>query len=267
MSAFRHDSNNLKNLWVSDLGLTIDGRYYPDHRNFIPVRELRSDHPAIQYLQTRKVPQNRFAELYYTDNFLAYAHQLHISGVADLDLFGLEQTPPKQDSRIVFLSKNQIGEVTTLSSRSILAKSTDMAIRYITLKVKSSVPCCFYGLDRVKVDSLVWVVEGPFDSLFLENAVALCGISKLCDGNIRNYFKNFVIVLDNEPANSWVLTEYRRRIANGDPIVIWPQHQREKDVNELAQAGWQPQQIQQLLRENTYVGGAAATKFQEWIKA
>ena len=46
--------------------------------------------------------------------------------------------------------------------------------RYITLKLVSEKEK-IYGLERIDFDSHVFVVEGPIDSLFIDNCLAVAG--------------------------------------------------------------------------------------------
>ena len=32
-----------------------------------------------------------------------------------------------------------------------------------------------YGLDNIRRDAPVYITEGPFDSTFIRNAIAMCG--------------------------------------------------------------------------------------------
>ena len=53
-----------------------------------------------------------------------------------------------------------------------------------------------FGLDKIKEDKPVYIVEGPFDSTFLENSVAMAG----SDADVRTFgWSNYIWVFDNEP--------------------------------------------------------------------
>ena len=67
-------------------------------------------------------------------------------------------------------------------------------IRYITIMLDESKPKV-YGLDRIDPLQPVYVTEGPFDSHFIANAIAMCG----SDVDLRSMDYQFVFTYDNEP--------------------------------------------------------------------
>ena len=52
-----------------------------------------------------------------------------------------------------------------------------------------------YGLDTINTAETVYVTEGPFDSNFIGNAIAMCG----SDVNLGSFDYKFVFVFDNAP--------------------------------------------------------------------
>ena len=104
------------------------------------------------------------------------------------------------------------------------------------------------------------MVEGPFDSTFIENSIALCG----SDGDVE-YFKesNYVYAYDNEPRNKEIVNRIERCISNNKRVVIWPKSIREKDINDMVLSG---HHAQRLVESNTYTGLEAKLKFTTWKK-
>ena len=49
-------------------------------------------------------------------------------------------------------------------------------MRYITIMLDEDSPKVF-GLDRVNETEPIYIVEGPFDSLFLDNSIAMAGVT------------------------------------------------------------------------------------------
>ena len=47
-------------------------------------------------------------------------------------------------------------------------------MRYITVMLEKDAPK-IYGLDKINESKPIFIVEGPFDSLFLDNSVAMAG--------------------------------------------------------------------------------------------
>ena len=132
-------------------------------------------------------------------------------------------------------------------------------IKYITVMLDDDAPK-IYGLDEIKKDQTVYVTEGPFDSTFICNSIALCG----ADGDIDKWgVNNPVWIYDNEPRNAEIHSRISRVISRGDKIVIWPSSIKEKDINEMVLSGLD---VQNVIELNTYSGLEAKLKFTTWKK-
>ena len=117
-----------------------------------------------------------------------------------------------------------------------------------------------YGLDTIDKRLPVYVVEGPFDSTFINNSVALCG----SDGEIRDLERSDkVFVYDNEPRNKEIVNRIERCIERGERVVIWPTTIREKDINDMILSG---HNVQEIVESNVYTGLQAKLKFTTWKK-
>jgi hypothetical protein len=129
-------------------------------------------------------------------------------------------------------------------------------IRYITIMLDDSMPKV-YGLDRVDPTKEVYVTEGPFDSHFIDNAVAMCG----SDVNLSSYDYRFIYTYDNEPRSREIVNKITSTIKAGHKVVIFPKRIKEKDLNDMALAG---HDVQSLVESNTYSGLEATLKLNEW---
>ena len=117
-----------------------------------------------------------------------------------------------------------------------------------------------YGLDEIQTDKTVYVTEGPFDSTFVCNSVAMCG----ADANVSNWgISNPVWIYDNEPRNREILSRIERTISDGERIVIWPDNIEDKDINDMVMSGLD---VQSVIESNTYSGLQAKLKFTTWKK-
>ena len=117
-----------------------------------------------------------------------------------------------------------------------------------------------YGLDNIRRDAPVYVTEGPFDSTFLRNSIAMCG----ADANVARWgISNPVWIYDNEPRNREIVNRISKTIDSNDSVVIWPSDIREKDINDMVLAGLD---VQSLVESNIYTGLAAKLKFTNWKK-
>ncbi len=117
-----------------------------------------------------------------------------------------------------------------------------------------------YGLDEVQKDQTVYVTEGPFDSTFIRNAIAMCG----ADADVSRWgINNPVWIYDNEPRNAEIVARIKRNITNNQRVVIWPSDIEEKDINEMVLSGLD---VQSVIESNTYSGLEATLKFTTWKK-
>ena len=116
-----------------------------------------------------------------------------------------------------------------------------------------------YGLDKIKKTETVYVTEGPFDSYFLVNSIAMCG----SDVNLSGYDYRFVFVFDNESRNRQIVDRIQKTIDKGHRVVIFPKGIKEKDLNDMVLAG---HDVQNLVESNVYQGLQATIKLNEWKK-
>ena len=132
-------------------------------------------------------------------------------------------------------------------------------VKYITVMLDENAPK-IYGLDKINTKKPIYILEGPFDSTFVENAVAMCG----SDIDIRTFgWSDYIWVFDNEPRNREIVNRISKVIDRGDKVVIWPRNIIEKDVNDMINSG---QNITEVLESNVYSGLQAKIKFNNWKK-
>ena len=117
-----------------------------------------------------------------------------------------------------------------------------------------------YGLDSIDKYLPIYVVEGPFDSTFIDNCVALCG----SDGDVGCLEgSSLIFVYDNEPRNKEIVNRIGRTIERGDRLVIWPNGVKQKDINDMVLAGLN---VKDVIKSNTYQGLEAKLKLTTWKK-
>lgn len=207
------------------------------------VASLNNSHPAKGYLLGRGIPEKYFSELYYAENFCQWTNQQKPTF----------KNVKKDHPRIIIPFIDTDGNWFGYQGRSL---DINDKMRYITIMLDEDHPK-IYGLNRIKPESTVYIVEGPFDSLFVENGVAMCG----ADVDISNYNWNHVYVFDNEPRNKQICDRISGAIDRGDPVVIWDSNIQEKDINDMVNAGLD---VQRVVESNTYQGLEAKVKFTEW---
>ena len=132
-------------------------------------------------------------------------------------------------------------------------------VKYLTTMLEENQPK-IYGYDKLNKELPVYVVEGPFDSTFLNNSVALCG----SDGDVSCLEGSTIIfVYDNEPRNKEIVARISRVIERGGRVVIWPGNIKEKDLNDMILMG---HDVEKVVKEHTFSGLEAKLKFNHWKK-
>lgn len=207
------------------------------------ISELNTTHPAREYLENRKIKY--LERFYYCPKFKEWTN----SQVKVFD------TLRKDSPRIIIPLKDQEGKLFGYQGRSLSPKAK---IRYITIMLDESKPKVF-GLDTIKTDEIVYVTEGPFDSTFLTNSIAMCG----SDVDLSKLACKFVFVFDNEPRNREIVSKIAKTIEQGYPVVIFPKSIVEKDINDMVMAG---HDVQNMVESHTYHGLEAKLKLSEWKK-
>ena len=207
------------------------------------ISELNKEHPARIYLEERKIPD--LSRFYYCSKFKEWTNKQ--KKVFDT----LRQDHP----RIIIPLKDKDGNMFGYQGRSLAPKSK---MRYITVMLDTSQPK-IYGLENVNPEEDVYVTEGPFDSNFIRNAIAMCG----SDVDISSFNYRFVFVYDNEPRNKEIVAKIDAATKQGHKVVIWPSTVKEKDLNLMVLAG---HDVQSMVESNTYQGLEAQLKFNAWKK-
>ena len=117
-----------------------------------------------------------------------------------------------------------------------------------------------YGQERLDITKKNYCVEGPLDSLFLPNCLAIAGL------NFKGVKLNSIIVLDNEKRNKQIMDALKKLIINGYSVCIWPDNIKEKDINEMILSGMTSQDIIDIIDNNTYSGLQANFQLSRWQK-
>lgn len=255
--------------------------YYPCNCNmdsFTKVLDLNCDHPARKYLNIRKIPNIFLKKIYYTENWDEYFDKLQ--NVVKKSEYIYPKTP-----KIVIPCYDKTGTITTIYSRIIDFNISFKVLNSVdyTLKKYNTLHCCkdlndfcinWFGFDRVNIDKTVYILEGPIDSMFVENSVGgffpaitqtyKIGVSLY--NNLSKYFNDYVICLDNQPYKSHIVKIMNKIILDDKKIFIWPEYLKGlKDINDMIIAGFTTEEIMIILKENTFQGQQAKDKFLEWL--
>ena len=194
------------------------------------------------YLFNRSILKGEF---YYSENFKEFVNTISPNFFDDVR-FGEERI-------VIPLVKD--GQLIGVQGRALSSNP----IKYLTVMLDDDEPK-IYGIDELKKEETVYVVEGPFDSTFIRNSIAMCG----ADCDISKWgISNPVWVYDNEPRNAEITSRISSAINRGERVVIWPSGITQKDINDMVLSG---HNVQNIVESNIYQGLEAKLKFTTWKK-
>ena len=197
---------------------------------------------AKEYLENRILDPTQF---YFASKFMEWVN-------TQKQTF---DTIRRDESRIIIPMYDTERNLIGFQGRSLVPNS----VKYITVMLQENAPK-IYGLDKINSDETVYVVEGPFDSTFVKNSIALCG----SDGDMAHLKgSNIVFVYDNEPRNKEILQRIEQCIDRGERVIIWPRGIEEKDINDMVLSG---HNVMSILESNIYSNLEAKVKFNNWKK-
>jgi hypothetical protein len=216
-------------------------------RNMVSVLDLEESHPAKKMLRGRAFSETEMSRLYYTDDFKYLAQTLNE-----------ESTEKLRDGepRIIIPFISPTGVVEMIQGRSLDKNSK---LKYISIKRHDDVEKVYglYELDKTKTR---YCVEGPFDSLFVDNCIATC------DANLTRVDADCYI-WDVQPRNKDVCKYMEAAIESNKKLVIWPFSPSKKlDINDMIKAGVSRKEIMKVIKDNTFSGLTAKVKFMQWKK-
>jgi transcription elongation factor Elf1 len=213
----------------------------PKFKAKLDLPKASSNAKAKKYLEDRKLNPDNY---YYTEKFKEWTNYL-------LPTF---DSVDKDEPRIIiplFYQNNLVG----FQGRALGPSK----VKYITIMLDNDAPK-IYGLDEVQKSETVYITEGPFDSTFIRNSIALCG----ADGDVDKWgIDDPIWIYDNEPRNTEILSRISRVIGSGQKVVIWPSTIKEKDINDMVLSGLD---VQNVIESNIYSGLEAKLKFTAWKK-
>lgn len=217
------------------------------------VSSLRYDHPVKKYIESRKIPSKHHHKLFLCSKFKQWVNTIVPNKFS-------EESLEKDEPRLIIPFIDMDGSLIGFTGRAI----GESKIRYITIHVDINKPLIF-GLDGVNKQEKIYVTEGPLDSLFLPNAIAM-GSSNNLNG-IKMFHddpKKFIIVHDNEPKNKDICSVVEKAIELGYNVCIWPSTLVYKDINDMVLSGTKPEDVKMIIDCNTYSGLEAKLRLTDW---
>lgn len=218
----------------------------PRLEDLIPINKLQTDHPARKYVERRLIPKEFLNDIYFCSHFFKWT-----------------KIKSKWDyPRLVIPFRDESGEVFAAQGRAFGSETP----KYLTIKFDDKPK--IFGLDRIDWDKRIYVVEGPIDSMFLDNCVAIAGadFNILQDEAIRDdewSTEDTTLILDNEPRNKEIVRRMETLIDNNYELVIWPDNLVGKDINDFVLAGYD---VCDIIKSNTFRGAEARLRIAWWKK-
>jgi len=223
-------------------------KFQSNKHGVVPISILDESHPAKKYLLDRMIPKEKLSKLYFCPKYKAWVN-------SQKDTFN---NIDDDHGRIIIPLINN-GQWFGFQGRAL---TNDTQLRYITTILDDSQPKV-YNLDGVDYTKKVFITEGPLDSLFIDNAIAMAGADIDWLFLMANFETNFVFVFDNEPRNKQIVDRMQKVIDKKFAMVIFPSDLQEKDLNDMVLSGIN---VQQIVDDNIYEGLEAQLKFNVWKK-
>jgi len=215
---------------------------------FKKISDLNEEHPAKQYVIKRKIPNKFFDKLYFCDQFQKFVNTVKPK------TFKIKKDHP----RLIIPFYDTTGKLFAFQGRAFGKEQP----KYLTIKLDENKQK-IYGLERINLQKQIYIVEGPIDSMFLDNCLAAAG-ADLKINNISS--ENVTYIFDNEPRNKEIVERMYKVIDKDYNIVIWPDEIQLKDVNDMIISGLTKSKILDIISNNTYSKLSALTKLNYWKK-
>lgn len=218
------------------------------------ISQLKVNHPAKKYIDNRKIPHNLHYKLFYAPKFKQWVNTIVPNKFKDLN-----SDEPRLVIPLLDENKNAFG----IQGRSFFKSEP----KYYTIIFDETKPKIF-GLDTVDFNREYFIVEGPIDSLFINNCLAMVGSDfSSVETLLPNINTNAVIIYDNEPRNKQITDKIEKTIKKGFKVVLWPNNIIEKDINDMIINGMTCNDIRFVIKTNIFSGLEAMLKFQLWSKS
>lgn len=227
----------------------------PTPKNILPKKtislksfaELNDDHPAKILFKKRMIPKEHWRELYFAPQFFKFSQRM-------------TQTVSKiinDHPRMIIPFYDENDELFAFQGRAFGSEQPKYLTTILNKKIKK-----IFGLNRANFNKPLHVVEGPIDSLFIQNGIAVA------QGDLRipKYKSNSILIPDNEPRNKEICNNIEKYLKQDYKVVLWPKEIESKDINQMVLSGMSTDEIQQIINTNTYSGLEGLAVFSSWKK-
>jgi transcription elongation factor Elf1 len=208
--------------------------------------QLVTTHPAKQFIFDRLIPKEHWDKFFFCPNFYEWTNS-----IVPNKFPSLSQDHP----RVVIPFYDRAGNFFAFQGRAFGKEQP----KYITIKFDETKQK-IYGLDRIDLNKPVMITEGPIDSLFLDNALALAG----ADAVVNIQHEQCTMIFDNEPRNEHIVNRMKTAVDKKFNLVVWPESLKYKDINDMIIAGNTSAQIESIIYRSTYCGLQAHQHINNW---
>ena len=208
--------------------------------------KLVTTHPAKKFIFDRLIPKEHWDKFFFCPNFYEWTNS-----IVPNKFPSLSQDHP----RVVIPFYDRAGNFFAFQGRAFGKEQP----KYITIKFDETKQK-IYGIDRIDLNKPVMITEGPIDSLFLDNALALAG----ADAVVNIQHEQCTMIFDNEPRNEHIVNRMKTAVDKKFNLVIWPESLKYKDINDMIIAGMSSTKIASLIHSSTYCGLQAHQHINNW---
>jgi len=209
------------------------------------ISSLSHDHPVKKFVMNRQIPSTVHFELFFAPKFYTWVNTVVPNKFASLN---------GDHPRLVIPFFDENSKMFAFQGRAF----GNEIPKYITITLDPDKDK-IYGLNRLDSTKPIQVTEGPIDSMFLDNCVAVGGADFS-----RLPVENTTIIFDNERRNVEILKQIEKTIYMGYNVVLWPDDLKEKDINDMILSGLTKEEVQTIINNNSYQGNMAKIKFTQW---
>lgn len=217
----------------------------------VRLDKLPETHPIIKYVADRKIPKSSYNRLYFTDKWQELVNETKMT-----------YDNPKKEYRLVIPFYNAKNEIEAYQGRAL---SPNARQKYMTIKAHDDASK-IYGLDRVDGSKDVCVFEGPIDSMFIPNSIAIAGGSLNLDS--VPFPETRIWVLDDEPRHEDTIKRMQKLIDANERVLFWDKAKwRSKDINDkVKKDGATVEDLVNYINDNWCVGLMAKARMLNYCK-
>ena len=208
--------------------------------------QLVITHPARKFIFDRLIPKEHWDKFFFCPNFLEWTNSIVPNKFPSLQY---------DHPRVVIPFYDRAGNFFAFQGRAFGKEQP----KYITIKFDETKQK-IYGIDRIDLNKPVMITEGPIDSLFLDNAIALAG----ADAVVNIQHEQCTMIFDNEPRNEHIVNRMKTAVDKKFNLVIWPESLKYKDINDMIIAGMSSTKVSSLIHSSTYCGLEAHQHINNW---